>query len=213
MNIRRPWFYPVLTGVFFVFVYVAAATVGLPLPEGLALGLVFLVAPAAVVGVLMIRRWLGGAALSPARSLTLDAGTAFLVIAFALFDLMLIVQQTVRFYYRELMAGAESAAADVFRLAYRLVNPVQLGIDIAFDVFYSLGVVLVSFVLLAKGKLERIVGWYGLVTSTALLVLNLWVFPKPPGEAGLVDLGPATAVWWLAVIVLVSRAGRAYRQP
>jgi hypothetical protein len=209
MKIRRPWFFSLLAGVFFVLVYVAAATVGIPLPERLSLALVFLVAPAAILGVLAIRRWLGGVVSSPFMALGLDAGAVFLAIAFAFFDLMIIVQQTVRFFYRDLLAAENNAAAaETLRLAYRLVNPVQMGIDIAFDVFYCLGIVLVSSVMLAKGRFERITGWYGILTAAGLLAFNLWTFPKPPADSGLIDLGPATAVWWIAVIVQVSRANR-----
>jgi hypothetical protein len=206
MSIRRPWFLLLLAGVFFVLVYVTTATVGIPLPERLSLALVFLIAPAAIVGVLSIRRWLQAGAAPLLRALALDAGTAFLVVAFAFFDLMIIVQQTVRFFYRELQAGAEgAAAAEMLGTAYKLVNPVQLGIDIAFDVFYALGIVFVSLVLLAKGGFARLAGWYGIVSATGLLVLNLAVFPKPPADSGLVDLGPATAAWWIAIFVMASR--------
>ena len=34
-----------------------------------------------------------------------------------------------------------------------------------------------------------------------LLVLNLWSFPYAPGDSGSVDLGPAVAVWSMAVFV------------
>ncbi len=209
MKSRNPWLITLLTGVFFVLVYVAAVTTGIPLPERLSLALVFLIAPAAIIGALSIRRWLGSIPTTPFRSLVIDAGTVFLAIAFAFFDLMLIVQQTVRFFYRDLLAAAENtAAAETLRLAYGLVNPVQLGIDIAFDVFYCLGIVLISAAMLAKGKIERVIGWFGIVAASGLLTFNLWTFPRPPADSGLVDLGPATAVWWIAVIVRVALSKR-----
>ena len=213
MKIRLRRLVAPLIGVFFILLYIATVTVGIPLPERLLLALVFLIAPAAILGVLAIRRWLTSSPPSPFRTLATDAGTVFLVIAFAFFDLMLIVQQTVRFFYRDLLAGAENAAAESLRLAYRLVNPVQLGMDIAFDVFYGLGIILVSLAILAKGRLERILGVFGIVAAAGLLSFNLWTFPKPPAESGLVDLGPVTAVWWIGVIALMVRAERAVTKP
>jgi hypothetical protein len=39
-----------------------------------------------------------------------------------------------------------------------------------------------------------------------LLAFNLYMFPQPPAEAELIDWGPFTALWWLAVIVQMIRS-------
>jgi hypothetical protein len=51
----------------------------------------------------------------------------------------------------------------------------------------------------------RLLGGFGVVSASALLLLNLWAFPYPPADSGLIDLGPLTGVWWLAVIVQIKR--------
>ena len=43
---------------------------------------------------------------------------------------------------------------------------------------------------------------------TALLALNLSTFPTPPGEAGLIDLGPLLGIWYLLVTIKIELALR-----
>jgi hypothetical protein len=49
-------------------------------------------------------------------------------------------------------------------------------------------------------------GIAGLVLAAAVLALNLLTFPTPPAEAGLVDVGPAIGLWYLAATILMSRS-------
>ncbi len=48
-------------------------------------------------------------------------------------------------------------------------------------------------------------GWTGMGLAAALLALNIATFPVPPGNAGLVDLGPAVALWYVAVSIQLMR--------
>jgi hypothetical protein len=63
--------------------------------------------------------------------------------------------------------------------------------------------------MLEDRRFGRLIGGFGIFTSTALLILNFWTFPIPPAEAGLIDVGPLTGLWWIVVIVLWIRADRA----
>ncbi|OGD17791.1 MAG: hypothetical protein A2V76_09045 [Candidatus Aminicenantes bacterium RBG_16_63_14] len=51
----------------------------------------------------------------------------------------------------------------------------------------------------------------GVVSAAALLAFNLYTFPYIPADSGLVDLGPITGLWWLAVIVQFFRLERKAR--
>jgi hypothetical protein len=54
----------------------------------------------------------------------------------------------------------------------------------------------------------RLIGGFGMLSGAALLAFNLATFPYIPAESGLVDLGPVTAIWWLAVILQLFRLDR-----
>jgi hypothetical protein len=197
-------------GLFFVMVYIVLATGIVPVPDHLAMTLMFFIGPAAISGVLSIWRTVrDDDRMNGPLSAPMLTGTVFLVIAFALFNLMLVVQETVHAYFRELLAAATTdAVRENLRLAFRVVNPVQLGIDISFDIFYCLGILMVASVMYRARIFGRLIAAYGMITAAALLIFNLWTFPKPPASAGLIDLGPATALWWIAVIVQMLRASR-----
>ncbi len=172
------------------------------LSQRLSLVLAFAIGPVAVWGTLAISENL----VRVFGTFTLRVGTIFLVIGFALLTLMLTMQQAVFAEYQELLGDLASAQAPAsLKESFALVNRVQLGADVAFDIFYSLGIILISIVIVRRHGFGRLVGIYGLVVASGLLALNIWYFPTPPAAAGSVDLGPATIVWWVGLFVLDSR--------
>jgi len=175
------------------------------LSDRLSLVLAFAIGPVAVFGTLALSENL----MRVFGTSTLRVGTIFLVIAFALLTLMLTMQQAIFAEYQQLLeATAEPKALASLEASFALVNQIQLGADVAFDIFYSLGIIFVSSVLVRSKGLERVIGAYGVLVGTGLLVLNLWFFPTPPAVAGSIDLGPATIVWWVALIVLDGRLNK-----
>lgn len=83
---------------------------------------------------------------------------------------------------------------------------VWLGLDVAWDTYGGLGTILFSLAASWHPRLGRVVGVSGLVVAAALLALNYYSFPTPPGEAGLIDLGPLVALWYLVVTLMVWRS-------
>ena len=172
------------------------------LSQRLSLVLAFAIGPVAIWGTLALSESLSHVF----GTFTLRAGTIFLVIAFVLFTLMVTMQQAVFAEYRQLLgATAPAEATASLKESFALVNRVQLGADVAFDIFYSLGIILISIVIVRTRGFERVVGAYGLVVATGLLALNIGFFPTPPAAAGSVDLGPATIGWWVGLFVLDSQ--------
>lgn len=166
------------------------------------LALVFAIGPVAIIGSLRVVSRLAPE-VAPAK---LQLCRIFLVAAFTLFTVMIVIQQMVLLQFREMQAATEDpAAAETLRLVFNGVNLVQLGIDVAFDVFYCLGVVQLGGAMYRHPQFGRVLGGFGMASAGALLALNIAAFPHVPSEIGFVDLGPVTGVWWLVVIAHLLR--------
>ena len=172
------------------------------LSQRLSLTLALAIGPVAAIGTLALSESLSRYFDKP----TIRLGSIFLVISFAMLTLMIAMQQAIFAEYRQLLDASGAVEPTVpLKEAFSLVNHMQLGADVAFDIFYAVGIVFISSVLVRGRGLERLIGAYGLVAGAGLLALNVWYFPKPPAAMGSIDLGPATIVWWVALIVLASQ--------
>lgn len=100
--------------------------------ERITLALVFAIGPVAIAGVLGIYELLRS---SPSL-FCLRVGSVFLIVAFALFNLMLVVQQMVRLQFQRFrQETTDPSQAAMLDAAFKGTNLVQLGIDVSFDVF------------------------------------------------------------------------------
>jgi hypothetical protein len=197
-----------ILGLAVLLVYLGAATGVIKGADNLTLSLVFAIGPVAIIGVLSVSRRLA----PQGGTLPLRAGTTFLVIGFALFTLMLVVQQTIFIQFRQFRSeSADEAAKEALALVFKGVNLVQIGADVAFDIFYCLGMILLAAVMYRHRDFGKIIGAFGVVAAAALLSFNLYTFPHVPADSGLVDLGPVTGLWWIAVIVQFLRLERKAR--
>ncbi len=205
MAARRTLLILDIVGVGALVVYLLAALDVLPIigSERITLALVFAIGPIAIVAVLGIHELLR----SSPSIFWLRVGSTFLIIAFALLNLMLVVQQMVRLQFAQfrLVTGDASQAA-ILDAVFKGTNLVQLGMDVSFDVFYCLGVIALSAVMCQDPRFGRVLGGFGMVSAAALLALNLATFPYGPADSGLVDLGPVTGIWWICVIVQIKRS-------
>ena len=191
-----------LLGMAFVSVYLATALGLVKDVSKLLLVLVFLIGPAAILGVWMVRDRLEKQGKSPAARI----GAIFLSIAFSMFTLMLVVQQTVRLRYLRMAADAASPALkDSLKQVYSVVDLVQQGIDVSFDIFYCLGLILLAAAMYKRPDFGRFLSVFGAASGVALLVFNLWTYPYIPADSGLIDLGPVTGIWWILVFIQVVR--------
>jgi hypothetical protein len=172
-------------------------------PEKLIVVLVLLLGPVAIVGMLTLSELLG----RQRKSVVLRAATVFSVVGFAFFNLMIVVQLTSRAYIRGYIQEAQGESArETLRWILKGVDSVQLGIDVSFDVFYCLGMMLFAAVMYGHPRFGKWFSIPGVLLGALLLALNLYTFPQPPADAELVDLGPFTALWWVAVIVQMIRS-------
>ena len=117
-------------------------------------------------------------------------------IAGALVTAMLMVQVAVR-------AGGRGTLDAFLWTKFRRVD---LGLDVAWDVYICLGTFLFAWNMLRHARYGRIFGGLGLLLSAGLAVLNLATFPTPPAYAGLIDLGPFVGLWYVAVSIQLLRS-------
>lgn len=106
---------------------------------------------------------------------------------------MVTIQQST-LYIKEGLSNSDELGS-----TFTLINSIQLGLDVVFDIFYSMGILLISIGFIVAETIS-IVGWFGFLISTLLLMSNLFTFPLPPKESGLIDVGIFTIVWWLLLI-------------
>jgi hypothetical protein len=175
-----------IAGVWACVAYPTAVFVPLPLRASAALAASF--GPALGVGSVGLWR------LIRLHSPSVGAGAAAGLngLGGALFTAMLLVQMAI--------GHATGGQTD------RPLQAVWLGLDVAWDAYIGLGTVLFGVGMFGHPRFGRAFGGSGVVLGIGLLLSNLYTFPAPPANAGLMDLGPLIGVWYLAVSVQMWRS-------
>lgn len=87
--------------------------------------------------------------------------------------------------------------------AYQAANGLQVGLDVAWDVFLALGTFLLALNMWTHPRFGRVFAVVGGVLAALLLALNFGTFPEPPADAGLLDPGPLVGLWYLAAAIRI----------
>lgn len=114
-------------------------------------------------------------------------------LAGALFSAMGLVQLAVGY-----TAGSDKVSAQFVAI--------WLGLDVAWDTFVAFGTICFSIAMLRHARFGWAFAVPGIAVAAGLLGLHLYTFPTPPQNAGLVDLGPALGLWYLAVTIQMLRS-------
>lgn len=122
-------------------------------------------------------------------------GIALLGMAFIVFTILSIIQQTGLIRYNAL-------TNQDLKETFYLINSIQLGLDLVFDVFYAMGILIISKALLDEER-KNIVGWVGVLCSVSLLGTNILTFPEPPASKAIWDVGPLTLIWWVLLVIKI----------
>jgi hypothetical protein len=184
----------ILAGLFACIAYPAAVFLPLPPIAQLVLGGGFgpalAIASVALARVLQTRR----------RAPSIEIAGLCNALGGALVTAMIVVQLAVRL---SPVPIADPGLAHTLRLK---IWDVVLGLDVAFDAFIGLGTVLFGLAMMRDARFGKIVGWTGVAVGGVLILgFNAWTFPVPPRDAGLIDPGPITGLWYLASVILMIR--------
>ena len=184
----------VVCGVLAVVVYALTQAVTLPLLPTLVLVCSF--GPLLAIGSAGLWELLG----LHRRTATLDIGlVANLAAGFAV-TLMLLAQLGLKAWFDAGLGGsAQQVSPEVAEAAFQAGNGLQLGLDVAWDVFLAIGTAMLAWNLREHPRFGGAYAATGLLLAMALIGLNLAAFPENPGRAGLVDVGPLIGVWYLWV--------------
>lgn len=143
------------------------------------------------------------------RTVSAQAGAACNIIAGAVFSLMVVAQLSVNSTLRTRLSEAKGEdKQEMLRLVWQSIDQVQLGFDVVWDFFLIAGTILLALNMARHPRFGLHFAMTGIGVALALLVLNFYTFPVPPGQGGLIDLGPAAGLWYLAVTVQVIRSLR-----
>lgn len=195
MNIVRQWaIMSVITGIGAVISYTLLVVL-----SGPYLAIVLL---ASVFGPFLAAASLGlyHVLAESGNPVLLQLAVVFNILGAPTFTMMALVQLAIRYQIQSLGEGAQNLTS----LRTSLVG-VQLGMDVAWDVFISLGTLLFAISMLRDARFGWILGIAGILIALALLILNLWTFPAPPAAKHLIDLGPLIGLWYLVVTVMMIR--------
>jgi hypothetical protein len=143
------------------------------------------------------------------KTVTVQIAAVSNIVAGSIVNMMLVVQLAISFSMQEYLQNAgEAATKAMLEWIWKVVDKVQLGLDVSWDVFISIGTLLFAINMLTHPRFGRIVGWAGVIIASLLLGFNLYSFPTPPANAGLIDFGPFVGLWYLIISIQMLRSFR-----
>ncbi len=100
--------------------------------------------------------------------------------------------------------------SEAWQMGFRSGNAVQLGADLAWDVFIFTATLLFGLVMLKHPQYGKVLGAMDIILGVLGLVFNFLpsVWPTNPGTVGLVDVGPFSGLWYLAIFIQLLRQYR-----
>jgi hypothetical protein len=141
------------------------------------------------------------------KTVTAQIAAGANIIAGSIVNMMLVVQLAISMSMRGYMdKAAEAATKSTLELIWKAVDKVQLGLDVSWDVFISVGTLLFAVNMLNHPRFGKIFGGIGALLAILLLGFNLYSFPIPPANVNLIDFGPFVGLWYLVVSIQTLRS-------
>jgi hypothetical protein len=141
------------------------------------------------------------------KTVTAQIAAGANVIAGSIVNMMLVVQLAISYSMEEYVKNAGDAATKAtLEWVGKVVDKVQLGLDVSWDVFIAIGTLLFAVNMLNHPRFGKILGGLGALLAVLLLGFNLYTFPIPPANAELIDFGPFVGLWYLVVSIQALRS-------
>ncbi|NUO80905.1 hypothetical protein HUU05_12570 [candidate division KSB1 bacterium] len=141
------------------------------------------------------------------KTVTAQIAAGANIIAGSIVNMMLIVQLALSISMDEYVAkAADPATKSTLELIGKVVDKVQLGLDVSWDIFIATGTFLLGLNMLKHPRFGKILGGIGMLLALLLLSFNLYTFPIPPANANLIDFGPFTGLWYLIISIQMLRS-------
>jgi hypothetical protein len=141
-------------------------------------------------------------------TVTLDLALLANVAAAVTVTLMFLAQLGLKRWFEiQFGQGSTESSDRTLHVAFEAANGIQLGLDVAWDLFLVLGTVLFAWNMWHHPRFGRFLAVAGATIAVALLVANLAVFPQPPADSGSIDLGPLIGLWYLIVTIRLAMSG------
>jgi hypothetical protein len=119
----------------------------------------------------------------------------------ALVTAMIIIQMAINY------STAPVADEQLVSLIRRRLWDIDLGLDVAFDVFIGLGTLFFSISMIRDPRFGKVIGWFGIFTSLVVVLgANFYYFPDPPYTQGFPHVGIFTGLWYLGVVIIILRS-------
>jgi hypothetical protein len=169
----------------------------------IAIGFAFLLFAVALLGVRRLME-----IEKPRISVTL--GTLFGIISCPIMTVQMLVQGTVMVKLGKMCAAAaDEPERQTIILLYRGLRNFDIGIDLAFDMFFFPAWILLGLAMLRSRSFGKVLGAFGLIFFAVTAVLNLWSAPTPPR----LELSPIGALWVLVVFNRMLRSAKSLKVP
>jgi len=169
----------------------------------IALGFAFLLFAVALMGMRSLME-----NEKPRISVTL--GTLFGIISCPIMTVQMLVQGTVMVKLGKMCAAAaDEPERQAIILLYQGLRNFDIGIDLAFDMFFFSAWILLGLAMLKSRSFGKILGAFGLIYFAVTAFLNLRSAPTPPT----LELSPIGALWILVVFIRMLRSAKSLKLP
>jgi hypothetical protein len=202
-SVTNDWIkYGSYSGLIFALLFLSIAL--LPVPRRLETVLTLVFPLFLVVGHVGLYKFLAKTRESFTNQLAVILGICAPVLVSAMLTVQMSLVSYMGKYYEPLDKAARESQINI----WRAVDSVQLGLDVAWDMFILPTVILFAIGTMKNPAFGKVFGLIGLVLGAVGLVLNIFTFPTPPINVGLPDVGPFVVFWYAVLFVLLIRAHR-----